>query len=125
MLNVVKVGSFLVEADTKKECEERIGKRVSKVSKTQLMDKSKKFLFEVSWQDQACTFQATVIIYYCFDMAEIDERHCVICKESHNLFYNNHYFNCHRCEYAAYLQRAKDRERSMRSAGKEVLRRGK
>lgn len=123
MLGVVKVGSIKLEADAKLECDEKVSKKMCRVSRISILGKKTKFLFEVLWNDDAPNFQATLVVYYSFDMAEVDERHCRICKEAHDLFYCNPEYTCHECKYAAYKQRVAQRERDMRSAGREILRR--
>ena len=123
MLGVVKVGSIKLEADTKAECEEKISRKMYRISKIDILDKTTKFLFEVLWNDDAPNFQAVLVVYYSFNVSEVDERHCRICKEVHALFYCNPQYTCNECKYAAYKQRVDQKERDMKSAGKEIIRR--
>ena len=119
---VVKIGSLKLEAATKEECKEMVGKKVCRVSGYTFMDKTKKILFEVSWSNNGDSHQALLNVYYFFDMDEVDACHCNVCKDVHKLFYCNPNYNCGECKYAAYKQRVQQKERDMRVAGREVLR---
>ena len=118
---VVKVATLEVDADTYKEALADLAKKINKISNYDFFDTSKEFTFSVQWHKQAPTYRATITVYYKFDNAEIEQRHCQCCQEAHSLFYCNKNYNCNRCEYKAYMVRAEERAKLMKQAGREKL----
>ena len=119
----VKLASLKVSGDRRSEVEKNVGKKVMQICSTRFFSKDVKFACSVDWIDNpnSMSFEAKINIYYLYDSAEVEKRHCDICKETHDLFYCNRQYNCNQCEFAAYKQRAEEQERIMRRGGRSVL----
>lgn len=124
MLSIVKVASLKVTGDRRSEVEAKVGKKIMQLCNKHLFDKTKGFSCSVEWFDEASTsFCAVITIFYQYDDADVEKRHCDICKETHNLFYCNREYNCNQCTFNAYKYRREERVKEMKRAGRYVLNR--
>lgn len=119
----VKVASLKVFGDRRSDLEKSVGKKVLKICGTKLFAKDVRFSCAVRWIDntESSSFEAAIDIYYLYDSAEVEKRHCDICRETHDLFYCNRQYNCNQCEFAAYRNRAEEQELIMKRGGRSVL----
>ena len=123
MQQSVKVASVKVVGDRRSDVERKVGKKVLQICTTRLFSTDVKFACYVNWIDntESMSFEAIINVYYLYDSAEVEKRHCDICKETHNLFYCNRQYNCNQCEFAAYKGRAEEQAKVMRRGGRSVL----
>ena len=63
----------------------------------------------------------TIHLFVVLSEEELRERHCKICKETHNLFYMNGNYNCDKCDVNAYQRRADDMIRVKIEYYKELI----
>lgn len=117
MIIITKVASLKLSAETKEELQRKIGSKILKISKKPKWGGAFTFDIEQTEDETSCVLNA----YYKYDNKEIEDRHCRICQDAHNTFYINKQYNCARCEYRAYLTRAQEHERMMKSAGRDVI----
>lgn len=120
---VVKVASLNIHEDTQKEALQSLANKINKISKIQINADKKSFVFDVCWHDRAYDYSATLTIYYMFDTADIDVRHCKVCQEVNATFYKLMAPDCKHCEHSAYKKRIDERVRDMKSAGRDILKR--
>lgn len=123
MLNAVKIASLKVYGDKHSDVEKKVGEKVLKICGLQLYDKKKKLSCDVIWEnnEESVNFCAKINVYYLYDDQETIDRHCGICRETHNLFYCNRQYNCNQCEFKAYRSREEERNKEMQSAGRFAL----
>lgn len=123
MLGTVKVASLNIYGDRRSEVESKVGKKVMQICGTKLFDKEKALHCSVAWREneESASFCAVITIYYVFDDSDVEQRHCDICRETHNLFYCNRQYNCNQCAFAAYKSRREERYKEMKRAGRYVL----
>lgn len=60
-------------------------------------------------------------VYINIDYDEIKEKHCNICKETHNLFYMNSKQSCNECKLNSYFRRQEEAVKSKIQNIKEIL----
>ena len=127
MLSIAKVASLKVFGDRRSDVEAKVGKKVMQICNKHLYDKNKSFTCSVRWIDDESisSFCAEIIIYYQYDDSDVEDRHCEICKETHDLFYCNRQYNCNQCSFAAYKYRKQERNKEMKRAGRYVLNKDK
>ena len=125
MLSTVKVASLKVIGDRRSEVEAKVGKKIMQLCNKHLFDATKGLACSVHWQEdeEVASFCAVITIFYQYDDADVERRHCEICKETHDLFYCNREYNCRQCAFAAYKYRREERVKEMRRAGRYVLNR--
>lgn len=77
---------------------------------TNVLSKDELHNVQIEFEKNAKGEFPTVVIHLFAVLSEdqLRERHCKICKETHNLFYMNQNYSCNRCEAKAYQQRADD-----------------
>ena len=127
MFSTVKVASLKVLGSRRSEVEVKVGKKVLQLCGKKLFDKKKSLQCNVEWVDDetSASFSALINIYYTFDDSSVEDIHCEVCKDTHNLFYCNRQYNCNQCSFAAYKSRREEKYEEMKRAGRYVLNRDK
>lgn len=126
MLDTVKIASLKVIGEKRSEVEAKVGKKMLQICDAKLFDKSKSIQCNVQWvDDDSSSFCAIINIFYVFDDVEVENNHCEICRETHNLFYCNRQYNCNQCAFASYKYRREEKYKEMKRAGRYVLNRDK
>ena len=127
MLGTVKVASLKVYGDRRSDVEAKVGKKMLQLCSTKLFDKKKALHCSVEWHEDESisSFSAVINVFYVFDDTDVEDAHCSVCKDTHNLFYCNRQYNCAQCSFAAYKLRREERYKEMKRAGRYVLNKDK
>lgn len=123
MLQSVKIASLNLCGDTREDVEAKVGSKMLEICGKRLLTPNVSFSCSVKWVDnpESSSFKAVLIVFYNYDSSEIEERHCQICRETHDSFYCNRQYNCNQCAFAAYKYRRTEKAVAMRSGGKNAL----